>query len=63
MQKELTVFDSFREAFEKELEENQALSPEDRLAILHAINQRIYGKNIYAGRLQSILEVVEKTRS
>ena len=57
------VFDSFIESHKSELEENQALSPEERLAMFHAINQRIYGKDIYAGRLQNVLEVVEKTRS
>ena len=59
----ITIFDSFTESYKSDLEENQALSPGERLAILHAINQRIYGKDIYAGRLQSVLEVVEKTRS
>ena len=59
----ITVFDSFIESYESELEENQALPPGERLAMLHAINQRIYGKDIYAGRLQNVLEVVEKTRS
>lgn len=57
----LQCYSSFKEADIAKKKENQGLSPEARLAILHAINQRIYGKNVYSRRLQRVLEVVSKT--
>ena len=59
--KTMKHFSSFEEAFEDEKKENHALDPLERLAILHELNKRIYGKDVYTRGLQRVLEVVEKT--
>ena len=62
MKKIIQQFENHREAEILQKKTYRAMSHTKRLETLHEINKRIYGKNVYAKRLQRVLEVIEPVR-